>query len=312
MTTDRFARRVIVSLVLLGMAGCSLDGPVTEDQSTVSLRLEAPLPAGGTDKDAPPPLMVMLRRPERLSAMVVIERLDAGGRVVARVGGGELADVSVDLASSRLRVEGVIDVEPGHLLGSRYRLSLELRYRGDDVTGEYRGEIALRSGIVVVADPLHIGELPDLDGQPTATSDFALCLSSPAIDGDPACVSGEDLDGAGLVFEPATDVVTFGYQRGGVNWEGSDQPRTIIVNFRGGLLATTIMAGTSEIGPFIPGRLEPVEVEIPLVSTVDDTTGPGRPGEVLAGDVQLRFADGLPPAETGRAVLVRTVAAERR
>jgi hypothetical protein len=318
MTTDRLTRNpcagglVGAVLVLLAMAGCSLDGPVAEDHQTVSLRLEAPLPTGGLDKGEPPTLAEMLQRPDRMSAAVVIDRLDAGGRAVARVGEGTLGDITVDVEQSLLRFQGVVDVEPGQLIGSRYRLNLELSYRGEQVSGEYRGEFDLQSGIIVAADTLRIGELVRLDDQRQATRSFGLCLSTPAIAGDPVCVTGDDLDGDGLVYEPATDLVTFNYRRTGVVWEGSDLPRTIIVEFRGGLRATSIMAGSREIGPLIPGRLEPVEVDIHLVPTIDDMSGPGWPGEVLAGDLELRFEDGLPPQETGRAILVRTVAASAR
>lgn len=298
-----------VVLALLVVAGCGLDGPVADVQPTVSLSLEARLPAAGQDKDAQPNIDEMLQRPDRMSAEVVIERLDAGGRAVARVGGGALGDVTVDAERSLLRFQGVVDVEPARLVGNRYRLSLQLAYRGEHVPGDYRGGFALQSGIDVTADLLRIGELVSLDEGRLATRSFGLCLSTRAIDSRPVCVTGEDMEGDGLVFETATDLVTFRYRRPDVVWVGSEQPRTVIVEFRGSLRPTPIMSGALDIGPLIPGRLEPVEIEIDLVPVGDGTSGPGWPGEVLEGDLQLRFEDGLPPQETGRATLVRTIAA---
>jgi hypothetical protein len=295
----------VAGLVLTWTAGCSIDGPVGDGRQTVALHVEGRLPAGDSAKLAPPTLEEILRKTERLVAVVTIERLNAAGDVVEVAGGGVMDEVTLDEERSLLRFEGVVDLEPG-LVGSRYRLHLDLRSLGDNIAGAYRGWLVLASGITVSVDSLRIGSLIPTTGGRLGTRDLHLCLSSSALDEVPGCVTGADLEADGLVYDPEADLMTLAYRRAGVEWEDFEEPRTILVSLEGRLQASPVMEGTAGIGPLVPGDPEPLEIAIHLVPTLGDESGPGRPGERLTGVVNFEFEDGRPPRETGTFVLVRT------
>ncbi len=301
-------------ITLLGavalLAGCSLDAPVGDPSTTVAISVVAPLPARDSSKFAQAELDSILAYPRRLSAEVTILRLGAQDQPVASVGAGDLRNIEIDAGDRQLRLAGVVDIEPDQLVGNRYRLDLEVKFLGRDPQGEFRGGIVLDSGIEITVTTFSIGQLVPGEGRTEITQDATLCLSSSAVvpdggnPGDPFCVIPGEFGGPGVIFRPGAAAVSFGYQRDHVIWEGADSPRTIDVAFRGALLPATVMTGAQTIGPLVPGRPDPVTVNVPLDVTLD-TSGPGHPGEVLSGLVFLQFTDGLPPVETGQATLVR-------
>ncbi|MBK8164350.1 MAG: hypothetical protein IPK64_00145 [bacterium] len=313
MTRDRHSPRcpvrprAVAVLLLVALAGCMSDSPVEAPRASLAILVQAPLPGADGAKAAPPTLAEMLRNPDRLAATVRIVRLDRDGRETERIGGGILDRITVDLENRQLECQGTIDLEPDHLTGTRNRLELDLTYRGEDLAGAFIGEFRLGSGLVVTVERLHLAGFTPVDADRQVTRDFGLCLSTPAISGDPSCLDGSDLDGTGFVFEPESGATSFSYRRTNVEWPGSAAARTIVVGFRGALEPTPILTGTREIGALIPGRPDPVTVVIPLdvIGAPGGPGGPGAPGEILSGDLSLSFADGLPPRITGRAVFVR-------
>lgn len=293
---------------LLLLVGCGVDDPADDASATLSIQVIGTLPAT-PEKDGPPALADMLARPERLSAWIAVDRLDGDGDVVGRLGGGLVDDVTVDQDRGVVYCAGTVALAPDRLVGSRHRISVELRYLGDQVSGGYAGRITLESGTVVDIDTLTIGAFRPLSDGRWATRAFTLCLSTPAVGSDLPCVNGEELTGEGALFDPASDRFSFSYVRTGVEWLQFGYLRTIIFDFAGGLAPTPIMRGTLVTGLLVPGRPEPLEVLVPLASLLDEGTGPGRIGEVMLGDAELRFADGQPPNERGAATLVRVVPA---
>jgi len=268
---------------LLALTGCLLLSPDENPRRTLDLRFVAD--AGDLAK-APCGDPAQLLATEDLVARVrVSQQLDDGPVTT-------LAEAALEigpLENGAREISGEVDipVDPA----AEIFLDVEVLYTGvlgREPGGDWVGTVLFSSGPVVTVDSF---DLVDQGQSITGTVRVSFA-------GD----TSSEVAFSGVDFDRAGNSISASYTVQDVDWDDSGVLRDILAEMEMAFQPTVIFrtaAADRPLANLVAGAQE-AETVLEL-----EPIAPARLGEFLRGTVGLRFADGLPPSETGRVLLRR-------
>lgn len=276
-------KTLLAAATLLSLAGCLLLSPDETPRRVVDLRFVADADGLGKAPCADP------------AALLATEDLAARVRVTRRVGQGP-ATVLVEKAltvgplqngSREITGQIAVPADPA----AEVFLDVEVLYtgaQGREPGGDWRGSVAFSSGPIVTVESFNVVD----QGQTLSGS----------VDVEFAGNDAEPVDFANLDFDAAANEISASYTVQNVDWDDSGVLRDIIAEMDLAFEPTVIFRtapGDRPLADLVAGAQDTEKV---LQLTPES---PARLGEFLRGTVGLRFADGLPPSETGSVLLRR-------